>query len=507
METGRVVEGQKIVAVENLPDLPVPKKQTHLLAPAEWTVDWRGGALTEADYAREAAALPARETPFLKGLTRLKADWYAARGGKGTSAIALWEGIGRDERERALALTELTLLLMRQGRTPEALVSARKGLELMPEWSLLWRLNILLNEEPGVVEKASQACPLDSEIWLAHLVRSVQQGRNAAWADQVVDRAISARHYPPSTLVRAGDFLLRKEMTNAACMAARAAIKDGQGLLPAYVLGIQCGIKTKDVGWATACARSGAEQALEPWPFYKIIVGLKTRAGGSDPDVVRALEGLAAQYPTEGLWAQRLGEIYFMQGKTERAMGVLQDAIAREQGQKQADPRVYLLASESARREGNLVKAVQFLRLARARYPDNINVLNNLAYTLAQTPGTVGEAVALLPELLRNGKEDFAICDTVALVYLRAGDLKAAEEYMLKSLSYVKKGDYAWLEVYLNAAEAQIKLGKFKEARESLKLIMKTPERSPALDARARELQNELAARERDTQGWSEGWF
>jgi exosortase/archaeosortase family protein len=502
LETGRVVEGQRMVVVENLQDLPVPKKQTELLAPAEWATEWRGGVLKEADYAREAAALPLRKTPFLKGLNRLKADWFAARGRGDSSSPALWEGVGRDPREKALALSDLALLLMRQGRQQEAMLPARRSLELAPRWSLLWRLNIVLRNEFGLVEEALRACPHDSEIWLAYVVRGIQNGRDAAWAGQVVDQAVSARQYSPATLVRAGDFLIRKEMTNAACQAARAAIKDGQGLLPAYVLGVQCAIKTKDMAWATSCARNGAEQALEPWPFYKLIVGLKTRAGGNDPDVVRALEGLAAKYPAENIWAERLGEIYFLQGQTDRAMGVLTEAIAREQGRKQASPRTYLLAAEAARREGNLGKAIAMLNLARNLYPDDLNVLNNLAYTLAQTPATTGQALALVPDLLQKGGQDFAIFDTIALVYLRSGDLKMAGEYMNKAISLVKKGDYAWIEVYLNAAEAQIKLGKYKEARENLNRIMKTPERTPAMDVRARELQNELTVRERGNQSW-----
>jgi hypothetical protein len=73
---------------------------------------------------------------------------------------------------------------------------------------------------------------------------------------------------------------------------------------------------------------------------------------------------------------------------------------------------------------------------------------------------------------------------------------------MRKALAYVKSGDYAWLEVYLNAAEMQMRLGNLKEARESLGLVMKAAERSADLDIRARNLQNELTRREREQQSW-----
>jgi tetratricopeptide (TPR) repeat protein len=114
----------------------------------------------------------------------------------------------------------------------------------------------------------------------------------------------------------------------------------------------------------------------------------------------------------------------------------------------------------------------------------------------------VNEAKELLPLLIEKRRDDFAVHDTAALVYMRAGDLKNAEDHMKKALDLVKRGDYAWLEVYLNAAETQMRLGNFKEARESLALVMKTQDRSADIDARARDLQNELVRREREQQRW-----
>jgi len=330
----------------------------------------------------------------------------------------------------------------------------------------------------------------------------VKSGKKAEWADNEISRVVSKKSYSPGALVRAGDFMVRQGLTNAACEAARAAIRDGQGVLPAYVLGIQCGLKTGNRAWAAQCARSGAEQALEPWPFYKIIVGLRAKRGFMDPDVIRALEGLSAKYPKESLWSERLGEMYFLQGQTDRAIGVLEDAIARERGEKHASPRTYLIAAEAARREGDQARAIRILQMARVRYPDDHNVLNNMIYTLAQDAGTVADAKALLPSLITKGRDDFAVNDTAALVYMRAGDLKSAEEHMRRALTYVKSGDYAWLEVYLNAAEMQMRLGKFKDARESLGIVMKTAVRSADVDAKARDLQNELTRREREQQRW-----
>ncbi len=514
MDTGRVMEGQKLILTEGLGELNVPKRQTELLPPAEWSLEWRGGRIGDADYEREKKAVKDRKAPFMKALNTLKIAWYEQKGRGAASDVASWEAVGRDAREKAVALNELGLLLMRQGRTNEADVTISKALVHQSGWSLLWRLKLILSHSQQsaptpprdgaatLAGRARTACPYDGELWLANLVTQVRSGADAEWARKEVSGMIDGRRASPGTLVRAADFLVRRDYTNAACLAARAAIKEGQGLLPAYVAGLTCAIKTKDYPWALTCARAGAEQALEPWPFYKIIIGLKIRSGQADPDVIRALEGLASQYPEESVWTERLGEVYFRKGQTDRALGVLEDALAREEGKKQALPRTYLMAAEAARREGNVGRAIAILKSCRIKFPDDLTVLNNLIFTLAQDPLRVGEAAALLPEMLKSKREDFALYDTAALVYMKSGNLIQAEDYMNKALLMVKKGDYAWLEVYLNAAETQFRLGKYKEARESLALIMKSPERSSALDSRARELLNELSKKERDQSGW-----
>ncbi|MEI8351421.1 MAG: archaeosortase/exosortase family protein, partial [bacterium] len=101
METGRVVEGQKLIVSENLPDYTGPKRQSELLPPAEWTLEWRGGRIQEADYEHEKKAIKERNVPFLKRLNDLKLSWYEQKGQGRTSDYTAWEGAGRDSCEKA----------------------------------------------------------------------------------------------------------------------------------------------------------------------------------------------------------------------------------------------------------------------------------------------------------------------------------------------------------------------------------------------------------------------
>ncbi len=500
MATGRIKEGDKLAGSERLTALQLPRRQTELLPPAERVIQWRGGVLAEADYERERLAMPARQSVFLARIRALKDAWYRERGAGATSDPAAWQSAGRDAGEQATALNELTILLARQsGRQKEALAVARRAVALRPGWIALRRIEVALSGgDPEIVEQAYKACPWDGNLWLAALIARVNSRKDEAGAAAMVNQAIAARDRAPGTLVVASDFLLRKGMGEVASAAAREAIARGQGLLPAYVMGLACAIKSKDMVWAARCARDGAEQALEPWPFYKIIVGLKSKDVKPDADVIRALVGLQAQYPNEGVWDERLGDAYFQRGQPDQAMDVLEDALRRTGTKQPPRIRTYLIASEAARLEGNATKAVRVLEGARKDYPDDPNILNNLVYALAQDPATIGKAVALLPDLLKAGGGGFAVYDTAAVVALRSGDLKAAGDYAAKAVNLVKQGDYAWHEVYLNAAEAQIRLGRYREARQNLDLVRQSAERSPATETRVRALLDEILRRERE---------
>lgn len=500
MATGRIKEGDKLAGVEHLTALQYPRQQTELLMPAEKVLQWQGGTLAESDYERERKALPVRESVYLARVRALKDAWYREFGGGTSSDVPVWESAGRDVNEKALALNELTLLMARRpGGQAQALVVARRAVALRPEWSVLRRIEVALScGAPDVVERAFKACPWDDDLWLALLLLRSKSPSGVVAAGTLVDEAIASRSRSPGAMVRAGEYLLRNGMVAPAAAAARDAIARGQGLLPAYVLGLACAVKSGNRTWAIQCARDGADQALEPWAFYKVIVALKAKDAKPDADLIRALAGLQAQYPDESVWSERLGDAYFRKGQPDHAMDVLEGSLKRAGSKQPPQVRTYLIAAEAARLEGDITKALRILADARKDYPSDASILNNFVYTLAQNPATVRQASELLPELLKAGGGGFAVYDTAAIVALRSGDLKSASDYAARAVSLVKQGDYAWHEVYLNAAEAQIEGRRYREARKYLDVVRKSADRAPGIEARVRDLIDEIAHRERE---------
>lgn len=497
-DTGRFKDAMRVASVAgiSLPDAGADARQSRLLPPAEWTVRWMGGAgvtnveemMVEADRYRAELAKDDVRSPFVEGLRRLKLAWYETRGGAEESDPARWSAIGRDGFEKGAALNELTMLLARQGRFEEALPAAREAALQMPESPMLWRILLALSGgRREFVDAAVRACPADSELWLASLVVRLRDDGPGDWLRREVDAAVRGGRFSPGAMVRAGDLLLRSGRTEEASICARDAISRGMNLLAAYVLGLRCAMAAGDAKWVHACAAEATEVAVDPWPFYKLIVDLKLKEERLDGELVAALERLAERYPEEVRWRQRLGQVYFERGETDSALAVLKDAVEGE-GSK-VHIRTYLIAAEAARLEGRIERAVTILEAARRLHPTSVSVLNNLVYALAQDRRTLARAQTLLPELLAMGEGDnFAVLDTAAVVHLRAGNALQAEEFITRALSMVKKDDYARAEMDLNAAEIQLALGRVNVAKRSLELIRADAQRSALVDVRAREM-------------------
>jgi tetratricopeptide (TPR) repeat protein len=219
-------------------------------------------------------------------------------------------------------------------------------------------------------------------------------------------------------------------------------------------------------------------------------VNIKARQGITDTDMLRALEYLRKQYPTDNKWGEWLARAYFEKGDMRRSLSLFTAVLSDDL--KDVRVKSLLMAAESARLQGAAAMALDVLNSAHASYPAKVNVLNNLIYTLAQDPATLPRARQLLPKLLETPDPGFAVLDTVATVYLRSGEIDKANAYIQKALAVLKPGQYGVLETRLSAAEIYFKLGRFEEARGQLKIIQSAPDVPALVDVGARDLLQRL---------------
>jgi tetratricopeptide (TPR) repeat protein len=491
-DTGRFREAEKVSLALGARSLPSPKGGDPLLLPplAELTLEklWPE-CVSDVDVEKERGQFAQLErestSPFLRTIGQLGVEWCKEKGRGDISTPARWQAAGRDDMERAAALNRLTTLLACGRDYERAREAAQRAVEFMPASATLWKVFIALSEGGrDVVKMARAACPDDPDIWLASLVTRVRDEGPGDWALQEIQSATGL--FSVGTMIRAGDFLLRKGMVKPAAVAAKDAISRGRGLLSAYVLGLSCALTQRDMKWAEACTLKGVELAADPSLFYKIMVDIKSAGKGKDIDLISALEYLRERFRNDPKWSERLGETYFVKGDTRRALTILAPVIERDI--KKVGGQSLLLAAEAARLDGRMNQAIGILESAYKLYPDKVSVLNNLVYYLAQYPGGLQRAQELLPALQKMGGESPVVLDTVAKVHLRSGHPQLAAEFMKKALERLDMNDYAAQEVNFNAAEVMFRLGDYEGAKQKLDTVRRDSKASPLLDAQSREL-------------------
>ncbi len=443
----------------------------------------------------ERAASGMKNVPFLSRLNNMLARWHRLGAPAAGFGPEVWEGVGRDDGEKAVALHRFAVSAATQGQRTLAAKCVARAVKLMPTSPILRRLHVGFGGEDGdTVRNAAAACPDDSVVWLAGLLSGVREGKPEQWFEGRVEYAVADRRCCIESVVRGGDFLKRRGLIKPAVMLARYAQEYANSLLPAHVLALECALQCGDAEWALVSALRGADAALDPAPFYKTIVDIKSRQRKRDEDLITALAYLRQHMPNEPLWTERLGFEYFHKGEKKRALGLLSSVLRSDL--KSLRVQSLTAAAEAARVEGLLSQSVEILRAARLLYPGDVAVLNNLIYYLTLSDRTLPEARELLPELVALESNSFAVYDTVAMVHLRTGDTAKAREFIDKAIATLEPGDYSALEIKLNAARILCQGGDLAGAKEMVDEVRKNVACPVHLEQQIRELLMEIRRRE-----------
>ncbi|MFT5240903.1 MAG: exosortase/archaeosortase family protein [Kiritimatiellia bacterium] len=501
--TGRMLEAERL---HNLIGIPVIRE--NIASEQELVPLVAETTLSRARW--EKAPDPASETAdavkyldlaknstnvFLRESYLLKAQWLKSGGRGKAGQWQTWEQLGRDAVEKADLLHQVAIMAARHGAFSAALDAESEAIKHLPKSPVLHRTLIALSEgDAERIASARLACPTDGEIWLAELVSRLRAGQKKDAIALFVGHALRNGDFPARTWVRAGDLCLRNEMVDIASAIAARAVAEAKGLLCAYALALQCAMQNEDSALASAMARKGIENAFDPTVFYKAIVWIKTTEVEEDADMVSALEYLRKEFPKDTEWAEQLSHVFFQKGDTKRALSILEPVMGSDV--RALRVRSVRLAAEAARQEGQRLKAIRILESALKSSPDDLAVLNNLIYNLALVPDGVPRARELLPKLVDSGNNSFVILDTIAMVYMRSGDLDRARIYMDEAMGKIRDDAYSATETRLNHAELLYSLGQIPEARSRIMDMRKRPDISSNLDARAKRLLDSIRVSE-----------
>ncbi|MDE0838746.1 MAG: archaeosortase/exosortase family protein [Kiritimatiellae bacterium] len=450
-------------------------RQRHVLPPAELSLIWNYAFLPpESSFAKNAQVLAFHRknaiSPYLKAMITLWLDCYEQNAEGDSANMSAWEGCGRDPHEKAVALNQLTLLLCRAERLEDAARAATRASELFPTSAALWRWTISLNSiQDARLAEARRLCPDDPELWLADLSLAVRDKDAERLRECVLEGTRPRSPFHPEALTRACELMYRYTYHAHANALAGVAVTRANGLLPAYVQGLRCSLFARDREGAIANAEAALRTAVRPpGSLYQKLVELKSVEGVStDNGMVEALKRLRQLDPDNVLWAEMLGYVRYKRGGWETVEAITQFADALKIGS--TNRMTYVLGAETSQLMSNHERACDILENAVRRFPDDLELKNNLAYALSYVPERINQATNYVDALMAYAPANTNFLDTAATVYVRVGNTNAARHALQRLKAIVTEGSPAWLRSQSLEAQMLAGAGHYEQAIDLLK--------------------------------------
>ncbi len=513
-KTQRFKKARQICENIMYPSLPLPigTIQYFFASPAEFSILWHHIFLpSPEDFTQSAKVIRANiktvTSPFLKAMM---SNWLGFYDGNTNAAnIAVWADCGRDNAEKATALKQYALLLANKREFSKALDATVAAAELLPQSPLLWHMAISFsNADTNIIAQARKACPDDGDIWLAQLITmtrpAVGDSSNSSRKNTMVQKTIinqltafkrnSRLPFPVETFTRAAEYLFRIGMPEPASIAAAIASDNAQSYLPAHIIAIKCALHNKDTKWALRVTKRAIDSALNPPSLlFKELVKLKVHGKKlpTDSEMVEALSNLRRNEQNNLVWAEMLGYIRFKRGNWE-VMDALQEmTFAIRNGSK--NKLAFVIAAESSRILNNFEQAIYILREGLKLYPDDMTLLNNLAFVLAQSGDNIGEAVEIIEKLIEKYPDNLQIRDTAVAIYIKNNNMAEAEKNIKFILNSKNIPPDILFRTKTNEASILITKKQFQQAKEILQKIISDAENIDKYDiAKAVELLNNV---------------
>lgn len=331
----------------------------------------------------------------------------------------------------AAAQARLAQSLLRAGRGAEAVAALRQALSSEPE----------------------------NERYLQLLEEAAGQGSDASAALQEIKRMVAANPANASAAAVLARAQARAGKTDDAIATLRAALaKSGKGSKEREQL-----VETLAQTYADALRYEEAVSVFDEQ--------LKERGITDAPLITDNDKQFAADY------LQRIINLQRQAGRTDAALATVERA-RRLLGAN--DAMIDYYAVELLREQGKRREALEAVRAARLKYPENASFLRLEATTLAES-GRVDEAAALLRSRLNgNFENDYNNQALLAQVYIDAGRGREAVEAARKLVEMTPAQAPTLLaQSLVLLSSAQERAGDFKGAEASLRRILENDPNNP----------------------------
>ncbi|HBA61739.1 MAG TPA: hypothetical protein DCZ92_13195 [Elusimicrobia bacterium] len=242
--------------------------------------------------------------------------------------------------------------------------------------------------------------------------------------------------------------------------------------------------------FAAAASYLEGSRALKEDPGIVLRLGYYYTQSGRYLKAVEMLEAAAKKWPDNTEVAYFLALGYDDTGRTEKALQLLKEIIAKVP--KYVEARMqYAIICE--RRNDIAAAEAQFRQLLAAD-PDNANILNYLGYALADRGLKLEESQGFIAKALSLEPANGAYLDSMAWVQFKRGSLPEARAAILKALKVISDDSVIWEhagEIYAAAGDSKTAWRAFKTA-----WLLEKPAKRDRLYSRLKTLQKTIPAAE-----------
>jgi putative PEP-CTERM system TPR-repeat lipoprotein len=346
-----------------------------------------------------------------------------------------------------------------RSRNPEALEPA-----LMLAKYLLAKGEALKALE--AVRAVAEKYPDDGRV-LQILGQAQLAADQAASAVATFQKLVSRFPKEPYSHYLLGLSLVASGNEEAALKAWETALQLKEDFLPAAGERIRLLLKQKRYEEALAAARK-LQKLLPEQPVGYIWEG-EVALQQKQSDQALASYRKAHDLGGSSLTAQRLYQLYRQRGESAKANEILQGWLK----QSPQDAAGWLMLAMGYQADGEATRAIEAYEKARALAPDNLLILNNLAWLYQETGQT--KALELAEDLASKAKDNPEMLDTVGWIYSQRGRLK--EGVTLLQEAAVRAPHLP--AIHLHLAEALVQSGNKDEARRILQRLLKEQPQFP----------------------------
>ena len=290
-----------------------------------------------------------------------------------------------------------------------------------------------------------------------------------------------AKVHPNSPVALYG--LARAQAVTGSQAAAASTLKNALALKPDFIdaqvalakLEVRAGRFPEAIKIARQVQNQAAKSALG-----FALEGDVLMAERKFPQAAKAYE-TAYGIAKSGLLVVKMHAAYAQAGKPDEA----EKRLAQGLKDSPNDAVVRLYAADAALKSGNTRNAIEHYEWLQQKQPDNVLVLNNLAWAYQQVKDT--RALATAERAYKLKPDSAAVADTLGWMLVEQGNTARGLELLQKAVAAAPQAH----EIRFHLAQAWLKAGDKAKARSELERLLATDAKFPQR-AEAMKLLNEL---------------